>query len=182
MVPLRVLSRTNLAGFAPSTSSISFTSFRLRTLDLSLRSFFDPPRLFSITSALFLQNTRGGIPPFILSLCVNSVRSASRRYPFPRFASPISDALVSTFRINTYKSVSKQTTLTSFRINTCEKQGGGGGLLLTSHESARSSGSVSSVPAPAPTRSGWQIKSCSPLVYPERHSSLAPLLIAGPQL
>src|SRR5260370_9443350 len=29
------------------------------------------------------------------------------------------------FRIPTYKSVSKQTTLTSFRINTCEKQGEG---------------------------------------------------------
>ena len=31
-----------------------------------------------------------------------------------------------TFRINTCKSVSKQTTLTSFRINTYEKKGGGG--------------------------------------------------------
>jgi hypothetical protein len=30
------------------------------------------------------------------------------------------------FRINTYKSVSKQTTLTFFRMNTCEKPGGGG--------------------------------------------------------
>src|SRR6266849_6869932 len=65
MVPLRVLSRTNLAGSSPSTSftsSISFASFRLRTLDFSLRSFSDSRRLFSITSALFLQNTRGGIP------------------------------------------------------------------------------------------------------------------------
>ncbi len=64
MVPLRVLSRTNLARSSPSTSftsSISFTSFRLRTLDLSLRSFLDSRPLFSITSALFLQNTRGGI-------------------------------------------------------------------------------------------------------------------------
>src|SRR5258707_1338143 len=65
MVPLRVLSRTNLARSSPSTSftsSISFTSFRLRTLDLSLRSFLDSRPLFSITSTLFLQNTRGGIP------------------------------------------------------------------------------------------------------------------------
>src|SRR5216684_6171983 len=65
MVPFLVLSRTNLAGFSPSTSftsSISFTSFRLRTLFLSLRSFLDSRPLFSITSALFLQNTRGGIP------------------------------------------------------------------------------------------------------------------------
>jgi len=35
---------------------------------------------------------------------------------------------VSSFRINTCKSVSKQTTLTPFRINTCEKQGEGGGV------------------------------------------------------
>jgi hypothetical protein len=62
VVPLRVLSRTNLAGSSPSiscTSSISFASFRLRTLFLSSRSFSHPDPLFSITSALFLQNTRG---------------------------------------------------------------------------------------------------------------------------
>ncbi len=65
MVPFRVLSRTNLAGCPPSiscTSSISFASFRLRTLDFSLRSFSHLDPLFSITSALFSQNTRGGIP------------------------------------------------------------------------------------------------------------------------
>src|SRR5713226_1872088 len=110
MVPLRVLSRTDFAESSPSnslSSSISFTSFRLRTLFLSLRSFSHADPLFSITSALFWQNTRGGIPPFILSLC----------------------ALVSTFRINTYKSVSKQTTLTSFRINTCEKHREGRGIV-----------------------------------------------------
>jgi hypothetical protein len=33
---------------------------------------------------------------------------------------------ISPFRINTYKSVSKQMTLTTFRINTYEKTGGGG--------------------------------------------------------
>jgi hypothetical protein len=54
-----VLSRTNLAERTSLTSSISFTSFRLRTLDFSLRSFSDSRPLFSITSALFLQNTRG---------------------------------------------------------------------------------------------------------------------------
>src|SRR5216684_1206900 len=135
MVALRVLSRTNLAEFSLSTSftsSISFTSFRLRTLELSLRSFSHSRPLFSTTSTLpavaglFLQNTRGGIPPFILSLCVNSERSASRRYPYP---SPISAALVSTFRINTYRSVSKQITLTSFRINTGEKHREGRGIV-----------------------------------------------------
>src|SRR5260370_17598115 len=37
------------------------------------------------------------------------------------------------FRINTCKSVSKQTTLTIFRINTYEKHRGVGVLLLTRH-------------------------------------------------
>jgi hypothetical protein len=37
---------------------------------------------------------------------------------------------VSAFRMNTYKSVSKQTTLTAFRMNTYEKQGGGGYLAI----------------------------------------------------
>src|SRR5713226_7770594 len=61
-VSFRVLSRTNLAGSSPSTSftfSISFAFFRLRTLFLSLRSFSHPGPLFSITSALFSQNTGG---------------------------------------------------------------------------------------------------------------------------
>src|SRR6266849_5180037 len=59
MVPFRVLSRTNLAEVARSTSSISFPSFRLRTLDFSWRSFSDSCPLFSITCGLFSQNTRG---------------------------------------------------------------------------------------------------------------------------
>src|SRR5260370_31445781 len=37
------------------------------------------------------------------------------------------------FRINTCKSVSKQTTLTPSRMNTYEKHRGGGGLLLATH-------------------------------------------------
>src|SRR5260370_23611886 len=36
---------------------------------------------------------------------------------------------VSLFRINTYKSASKQRTLSAFRMNTCEKRGGGGRRL-----------------------------------------------------
>ena len=57
----------------------------------------------------------------------------SRRYHLPLLLSPISSRLSPLsdrssmlFRINTCKSVSKQTTLTSFRINTYEKRGGGG--------------------------------------------------------
>ncbi len=74
MVPFRVLSRTNLAGCPPSiscTSSISFASFRLRTLDFSLRSFSHLDPLFSITSALFSQNTGGcGYQHFRVTLCL----------------------------------------------------------------------------------------------------------------
>src|SRR5260370_3950221 len=75
MVPLRVLSGTNLAEFSPSTSftsSISFASFRLRTLNLSLRSFSDSRPLFSTASGLFLQNTRVGIPPRELVRCAEA--------------------------------------------------------------------------------------------------------------
>ena len=39
------------------------------------------------------------------------------------------------FRINTCKSLSKQTTLTPFRMNTYEKHGGWASLLLTRHSS-----------------------------------------------
>ncbi len=165
MVPLRVLSRTNLARSSLSTSftsSISFTSFRLRTLFLSLRSFLDSRPLFSITSALFLQNTRGGIPLrelvrcaeaqkclFVTPLFATLTHSMSRksfpchsyantrdtRATAPRFFSPLAtrhsplppDGFSISFRINTCKSVSKQTTLTPFRINTYEKHGEGEG-------------------------------------------------------
>jgi len=37
---------------------------------------------------------------------------------------------LTSFRINTYKSVSKQMTLTTFRMNTYEKQGEGGPVIV----------------------------------------------------
>ena len=49
---------------------------------------------------------------------------------------------VNLFRINTCKSVSKQRTLTPFRMNTYEKQGGGGQLLLTRIPAAQRYGFV----------------------------------------
>src|SRR5258708_8793807 len=66
-----------------------------------------------------------------------SCRGASRGY-LPRVTYP--------FRISTCKSVSKQTTLTPFRINTYEKQGGGPALLLVC------ANSVLSPPFSAPDR------------------------------
>src|SRR5712692_4782674 len=80
VVLFRVSSRTNLAGSSPPisfTSSISFASFRLRTLDFSLRSFSHLDPLFSITSALFLQNTRGGIPLRELVRCTKAQKCLS---------------------------------------------------------------------------------------------------------
>src|SRR6266481_2643517 len=44
---------------------------------------------------------------------------------------------LTTFRMNTCKSVSKQRTLTIFRMNTCEKTGGGGPLSLRYPSSSR---------------------------------------------
>src|SRR6202158_914548 len=56
--------------------------------------------------------------------------------------------ILSPFRINTYKSVSKQSTLTPFRMNTYEKHRGGGLLWLTS----LSGGSVLLATEKPPTR------------------------------
>jgi hypothetical protein len=60
----------------------------------------------------------GGVPPLALS--------SSTAYP-------LSTCLPKPFRMNTCKSVSKQTTLTTFRMNTYEKHRGEGVLLLTRH-------------------------------------------------
>src|SRR6266481_4294715 len=56
---------------------------------------------------------------------------------------------VSPFRINTCKGVSKQTTLTLFRINTYEKTGGGGPLLTSLHRSLVTSAYLFRRPFPA---------------------------------
>ena len=62
---------------------------------------------------------RGATPPKFFSF-TQTVRERPR--------------VLTRFKINTCKTVSKQTTLTSFRINTYEKPGGEGRLLLTSQE------------------------------------------------
>ena len=62
MVPLPVLSRRSLAYSRRRSTSKPHRFSSLRTLFLSCRSFFDADPLFSITSALFDKNTRGGIP------------------------------------------------------------------------------------------------------------------------
>src|SRR5579859_1399348 len=117
--PIPAPVRRSIATFdprCPQPASISFISLRLRTLDLSCTFFPRLDPLFSIACALFDQNTRGGIPHSDFH------QSQAPLHPRP----PLPPSSVTTFRINTCKSVSKQKTLTSFRMNTYEKRGGGG--------------------------------------------------------
>src|SRR5260370_39483401 len=87
----------------------------------SLPSFFARRPLFSIACSLFSQNTR-----------VGGTSTLPRQAALPKgahFAKGCKNtetATLTTFRINTCKSVSKQRTLTIFRMNTYAKQGGGG--------------------------------------------------------
>src|SRR6266851_2363828 len=94
----------------------------------------------------FVQDTRGGKP-----LLGEPTHLFSRRLLL---------ATLSTFRINTSKSMSKQMTLSPFRINTCEKTGEGGAPKRTassSHSNAFSENRLASVPSVAQ----WQIQSRS---------------------
>src|SRR3984893_9504408 len=82
------------------TTSISSTSFSLRTLELSCSSFPGSRPLFSIASALFYKNTRDGIPFSILashrSRVTNHVRRASeaqKRAPVSPFAATLTHSL-----------------------------------------------------------------------------------------
>ncbi len=103
----------------------SFLCIALRTLFRSLRSFSAPRPFFSTTSTLFSQNTRVAYPPALTFASAPSVLAIPLRELISSRLAPLLDRSSMLFRINTYKSVSKQTTLTSFRINTCEKQGEG---------------------------------------------------------
>src|SRR5713101_2890417 len=92
----------------------------------SLPSLFVRRPLFSITCSLFSQNTRVG-GTSTLPRQVSLPKGAH----FAKGCKNTETATLTTFRINTCKSVSKQRTLTIFRINTCEKQGEGGASDLS---------------------------------------------------
>src|SRR6266851_3703588 len=80
-----------------------------------LRSLFAIPILYFQQFAASFHKTPGwGVPRF-------SFQPPTARYPLLTTHSPLT-----TFRINTCKSVSKQRTLTTFRMNTYAKQGEGG--------------------------------------------------------
>jgi hypothetical protein len=70
----------------------------------------------------------------LISSRVSSVYSALKpNSPIPPKPSPSQRPIISPltlFRMNTYKSVSKQRTLTPFRMNTCEKPRGEGPIIV----------------------------------------------------
>src|SRR5258708_9925918 len=98
---LRVLSRTNLAypSIQPLCNQLLPHSFSQRRLP-NPSTFSALRTLLSLTANSFFQSS---------SICLM-----------------IPDTAYFSARINTCKSVSKQTALTPFRINTCEKIGRGG--------------------------------------------------------
>jgi len=103
---LRVLSRTNLAypSIQPLCNQLLPHSFSQRRLP-NPSTFSALRTLLSLTANSFFQSS---------SICLM-----------------IPDTAYISSRINTCKSVSKQTTLTTFRINTCEKHRGRGVPLQT---------------------------------------------------
>jgi hypothetical protein len=92
----------------PTHQPAPFSMRQLSALRVSL------PR-FTLSSEGLPRASRGASKG-ALSFAVAFIRS-SRRFLCPP---------LTTFRINTCKSVSKQSPLTTFRMNTYEKQGGGG--------------------------------------------------------
>jgi hypothetical protein len=97
----------------------SFTSNGFRTL---LHNGAPQPMCFQMLPDSFHYN--GGVYPSLdspLSLCTHA---HSLRDLLPRVSRGHLPGVTYSFRINTYKSVSKQMTLTPFRMNTYEKQGG----------------------------------------------------------
>src|SRR5216684_5504415 len=144
MLCLRVLSRRNL----PYPPRRSTPNYRPVNLLRPLHPLFATPVLcFQQLAASFPKSPGWGVPkhvslpthqPALSSLRQLSVLCAC---PSGRWVSALSFAVafvrssrrflcppLSTFRINTCKSVSKQRTLTTFRMNTYAKQGEGGTL------------------------------------------------------
>ncbi len=120
MVSFRVLSRTNLA-YRSHRSSPKSRPFNLLQ---PLASLFAPPVLcFQQLAASFPKTPRVGVSPHLRAELRFRI---SKRARFSKGCKDTETAILTTFRINTCKSVSKQRTLTPFRINTYKKTGGGG--------------------------------------------------------
>jgi len=117
--PPRPLSR-----FAATPSTISAHNSHLQIDRKRLRSTID----FQLLSFHRLMNCCFRNPLLFTNFCVAPCYfqiPPSKEAPQSQFTRTKA-ALLSTFRMNTCKSVSKQTTLTLFRMNTYAKTGGGG--------------------------------------------------------
>jgi hypothetical protein len=140
--PAFLATRLPRAFFAKGHSSLAtsrrpFVFNGLRTLKLSCSYFSHSDRLFSIACALFDKmrslhpgclcgNTGSGIPRPALRRLRALCASAVKEIPRPALGFAQFWCNINSFRINTCKSVAKQTTSSPFRMNTCEKPGGGG--------------------------------------------------------
>jgi hypothetical protein len=107
--------------------------YRLVKVQLTVSPFrapLSPPdRVYLPPSVLTLHS------PNSVSLCLGG--KSSFFIPFPDIVPSLLP--VSTFRMNTYKTITKQTTLTPFRMNTYAKPGGRGPLRksILAHRVAR---------------------------------------------
>src|ERR1700682_4207811 len=110
-IALRVLSRTNLAD---TSRHSSLNSQPVNLLQPLCRRQKSQLLWNQANPASFCKTPGWGVPRFPL-------QPPTAHYPLLTTHSPLT-----TFKINTCKSVSKQRTLTLFRINTYEKRGGGG--------------------------------------------------------
>ena len=124
---MRVLSRRNLSHLSRRCSPNSCLINRLQPLYLL---FPTPVLRFQQLAASFPKTPGVGVPLRNLGdLCVSLPRVSKGALSFVfalvrsswRFLCPP----LTTFRMNTCKSVSKQSTLTTFRMNTYKKQGEG---------------------------------------------------------
>jgi len=112
---------------------LPFCMFRSTNPQTS-RPSHPPPQLFPTPSLFFHSrlsvHTHEPPQPFSFHGLTSqfSVRHTFRSYPLAPLHYPPAAIFL---RINTYTSVSKQTTLSTFRMNTYAKQGGGIQLLLT---------------------------------------------------
>ncbi len=128
-----MLSRTNPPR-STTANSFRFRSYAKRRIvhyfgankSFRIRSYRHPSRKsFRFRS---YKNTGGGGTPTLPRL--PSLPRASKGAHLAKGCKNSETATLTTFRINTCKSVSKQATLTSFRINTYEKRGEGGTRLF----------------------------------------------------
>jgi hypothetical protein len=100
-------------------------SCRLILLQTLLHSQTRQPLSNQVNPNSFAKTPGVGVP--LRQLSALRVSALSFSAAFARPSRRFSCSPLTTFRMNTCKSVSKQSTLTIFRMNTYAKQGGGGG-------------------------------------------------------